>query len=617
MTTVPKPESDEPWRRELLGKFQAAMDRRNVRGRQYALGPSEMGGCQRGIAWKLAYGAADGKAQGWASHKGTLLHEWSDEEVFGPDDDYLSDLPLPQVVPWIAGGTLDLYDIKRKAIVDLKFPGDPSMAKARRGKPPFGYWAQLNALVLGTPVPVPSGWSTIGDLNVGDILYAGDGSQCKVVGKTPVFLDSTTYRVTFDDYTEVTCDAQHLWSVRRGQATASKARGEVVMTTLEIADYLAEDKVGRYVRVENHPGIQNDDADLPVDPYTLGMWLGDGIRNYPRITGNHVDMVEHLRYIEESGRGYKAGRDLYPEKSAGTWTIHGLSVGMRELGFVRYGGHAPVHEKHIPQAYLRSSFRQRVALLQGLMDSDGTWDKSNGYAVFNQVDSGLFGQVVELIDSLGCRSVSSFFDKVQDSVINGQEVKAIGWSHAVHFRPINFMPFKLQRKVELVGTGAGSGIHGMRSTYRKIVSIDRVSSIPVQCISVDSGDSTFLCSRSMIKTHNCYGLGALKAGLPVEKVALLFGPMCGDDLHSVAKGASLLVWPFDPQVAVDAMRSVKRIQDMLAVSDPATVMAALPTSEDFCHTRPCNRKLNHDPRAICMGHREGGGRVVDKSNPFE
>lgn len=147
---VPKPDRDPEYRRELLGYFQEAMDR-HPRGKQQMLGPSEIGGCPRGLAWKLRHGAADGKPQGWAAHKGVQLHKWADEEVFAPRAPrFLSDLALPQVVPWVAGGTLDLYDSRpEEAVIDMKFPGDPSIVKARRGKPPEAYYVQISAYGLG------------------------------------------------------------------------------------------------------------------------------------------------------------------------------------------------------------------------------------------------------------------------------------------------------------------------------------------------------------------------------------------------------------------------------------------------------------------------------------
>lgn len=150
MTTVPKPDSDPEYRDELLGYIQRRMDA-HPRGKQQLLGPSEIGGCPRGIAWKLSKGAADGKPSGWASAKGVIVHDWLDKEVFADEAPrFRSNLALPQVVPWVAGGTLDLHDSGRGGVVvDFKAPGDPSMTKARRGRPPAGYWVQVNAYGVG------------------------------------------------------------------------------------------------------------------------------------------------------------------------------------------------------------------------------------------------------------------------------------------------------------------------------------------------------------------------------------------------------------------------------------------------------------------------------------
>lgn len=149
MTAVPKPDQDVNYRDDLLGYMQRRMDQ-HPRSKQKLIGPSEIGGCPRGIAWKLSKGAANGKRSGFASGKGVIMHKWADEEVYGPHTErFMSDLKLPQVVPWVDGGTLDLYDIPKKTIVDFKFPGDPSIVKARRGKPPWGYYVQINAYGIG------------------------------------------------------------------------------------------------------------------------------------------------------------------------------------------------------------------------------------------------------------------------------------------------------------------------------------------------------------------------------------------------------------------------------------------------------------------------------------
>jgi hypothetical protein len=115
---------------------------------------------------------------------------------------------------------------------------------------------------------------------------------------------------------------------------------------------------------------------------------------------------------------------------------------------------------------------------------------------------------------------------------------------------------------------------------------------------------------------NTYGLGAVKMGLKVDRVALLYLPMAGDDLHGAAKGAVLLTWPFDPQVAIDHLRQVKQIQDSLSTSSLHEVMESLPTQDDFCHGRQCWTGNKH-PQAICHGHRKTGAKLRNPDNPFE
>lgn len=147
---VPAPDRDPEYREELLTLFQEAMDR-HPRGKQQMLGPSEIGGCPRKIAFKIKYGVGDGGRQGWAAHKGVQLHKWAHEEVFDRQAPrFLSDLSLPQVVDWVHGGTLDLIDTRPPVtVIDFKFPGDPSIEKARRGKPPEDYFVQVQAYAAG------------------------------------------------------------------------------------------------------------------------------------------------------------------------------------------------------------------------------------------------------------------------------------------------------------------------------------------------------------------------------------------------------------------------------------------------------------------------------------
>lgn len=152
MSYAPKPDLDEPYKIELLQIIQAKINE-HPRGHQVQVGPSEIGGCERKLTWKLAYGGDGDRPGGWASHKGTIMHSWLDEEVFHegierrmPDGTqrFYSNLKLQAVSNSINGGTLDLYDRLHQRVVDWKCPGDGTMDKARSGNLARGYFVQAN-----------------------------------------------------------------------------------------------------------------------------------------------------------------------------------------------------------------------------------------------------------------------------------------------------------------------------------------------------------------------------------------------------------------------------------------------------------------------------------------
>lgn len=155
MAYAPKAEPDQAYATELLSIIQSKIDE-HPRSLQKMVGPSEVGGCERKLAWKLAYGGDGNRPGGWASHKGTLMHGWLDETFKGvarymPDGSqrFYSDLKLNQIVPTVNGGTLDLYDRLLETVVDWKVPGDGTMDKARAGNLAMGYYVQANVYGLG------------------------------------------------------------------------------------------------------------------------------------------------------------------------------------------------------------------------------------------------------------------------------------------------------------------------------------------------------------------------------------------------------------------------------------------------------------------------------------
>lgn len=154
---VPKPDADPFYRKELIGIVQAEIDR-HPRSAQAQIGPSEVGGCQRKVAHKLAYGGDSDREGGWAAAKGTVLHAWLDAEVFGSDraplmpdgsQRFYSDLKLESVSPYVNGGTLDLYDKMRETVVDHKLPGDWTCKAVRAGRISEAYYVQIQLYGMG------------------------------------------------------------------------------------------------------------------------------------------------------------------------------------------------------------------------------------------------------------------------------------------------------------------------------------------------------------------------------------------------------------------------------------------------------------------------------------
>lgn len=154
--TTPPAKVDDIYKRELLTLVQQKIDE-HPRSHQAQVGPSEVGGCQTKLAWKLSYGGDTDREGGWAAHKGTLVHKWLDEHVFGPGPSlmpdgtqrWFSDLKLAPVCDWINGGTLDLYDRLYETVVDFKAPGDWTMKNVRNAQLSEGYYVQTMLYGMG------------------------------------------------------------------------------------------------------------------------------------------------------------------------------------------------------------------------------------------------------------------------------------------------------------------------------------------------------------------------------------------------------------------------------------------------------------------------------------
>lgn len=344
------------------------------------------------------------------------------------------------------------------------------------------------ALALDTPVPTPDGWTTIGRVRPGDAVFDETGKPISVVAVSPTWIGDRCYAVSFSDGERVVANESHLWTVEE----LAREYRESTVTTGQLRERLLRVADGaRNWRLQLPRPLDLPDVDLPVDPYVLGVWLGDGHRKCGRVTNPDVEVWAEIK---------AAGFGVGPPKEDGiTRTVYGL------IGLLRRAGLG--ESKFIPDVYLRSSERQRWALLQGLMDSDGHCDKA-GICEFSTSLDVLHCGVVELLASLGVKS-----NVVEGRARIGETDYGPKWR--VKFKTYRGVPFRIARKAERVAERPSSS---PRCETRRVVAVDAVASVPTKCIQVDSKSSLFLVGHRMVQTHNSPLLAALCAAEAVGPV---------------------------------------------------------------------------------------------------
>jgi replicative DNA helicase len=390
------------------------------------------------------------------------LVDRAEAEIYGVTDRRISEdyLPLAEIMPGALdeieaigsrGGSLSgvptgFADLD--ALTNGLHAGQMIVIAAR---PAMG-----KALALGTPLPTPTGWTTMGAVRIGDQLLGADGRPVIVTAASDVLVGRPCYEVVFDDETQIVADAEHQWAtttsadnrLARAAARANtlSAVGSAtgvptsVRTTREIAASLHHgDGTGLSHAVPLAESLDLAAADLPIPPYVLGQCLG-----------------LYSAGSATTGRGDLLGRDT------------------------------------IPIEYLRAGRAQRRALLAGLLDAGGRVG-ATGDVEFACASGRLAAEVRELIISLGYRCA-----KWQRRVSGSRA--AASAAYCLTFTATDDV-FRLARKrVAHRQRRSATGTPGTH--FRMIVDVRKVPSVPVRCVQVDAPDSLYLASRSMIPTHN-------------------------------------------------------------------------------------------------------------------
>lgn len=345
---------------------------------------------------------------------------------------------------------------------------------------------------VSEPVLTPTGWTTMGSLKPGDDVIAQDGTPTKVVHVYPQGVKDVL-KVTFNDDSFTYAGREHLWDVQ-SHKDSSQGRHRI-LTTQNLLDYglIKKSRKAYRYRIPVVAPVQFEAKELPLDPYTLGALLSGGHLEFDSVSLTCADM-EIIDRISEKISGMTQLDNQY---------FFGSSTGIQDaLESLKLLGTLP-HTKFIPESYKYTSIKDRVALLQGLMDINGDVNNSfterfylGGDISYSTVSIALAYDVRELVQSLG-GTVSWNYPNQPILDNYGPVTLAINL-------PGNILPFSLKRKSDSI-LKSNKGI--VSRFISKIEFSHREESV---CIYVDNPKHLYV-TRDYIVTHNTFSsAGAIR-----------------------------------------------------------------------------------------------------------
>lgn len=315
-------------------------------------------------------------------------------------------------------------------------------------------------------VPTPLGTRCVSDIRPGDLLFGENGDAVRVLG-TRNYDMCPFYRVTFSDGSAVDVSSGHLWKVRGRNSRRTGSDEWEVLETIDILEHGVKRRNGtsmaRQWEIPASPRVIYSARALPVDPYTYGVWLGDGDKAGGRITNIDSEVWENI---------------AYPTRVGGkTRTAIGLKVDLVNAGLLG----CTTYNASVDRRYIESE--RRLQVLQGLLDTDGWVEKSCGGAAFASASRQLTRDVIEIARSLGLRARNERF---KPNKFAGSWSTHITWDGETRL-------FRIDRKQQALVAAE------KRYTTKWIESIEPVAEGPGICFEVDGG---IFLARDYIVTHN-------------------------------------------------------------------------------------------------------------------
>lgn len=352
------------------------------------------------------------------------------------------------------------------------------------------------ALDVNTPVLTRNGFVPASTIRAGDYLTGSDGKPTKVEGVYPQG-KRLAYRVTFSDKTTAAVDGDHLWQVQEKNDTQTNPTRWRVMSTKEILDagIATGERQDKKWRIPLTAPINfYSEKQLPIHPYVLGVLLGDGcLRGSPPTVSTH-------KWIRQKIAGLASISDRAGGVGCVAFSVLGVTSTLREMGLAGKLS----HEKSVPQEYLLASPVDRLALLQGLMDTDGT-PQHNGGTEFSTTSDRLKDNVIFLCQSLGGVARANLRPEPKYTHNGEQRTGKPCWRVNIKL-PTDLYPFSLPYKVDQYVSPT------KYPPARLIHSIEPVGSCDMVCFKVAAENGLFLINDCIV-THNTTLAATVQEGI--------------------------------------------------------------------------------------------------------
>jgi len=373
------------------------------------------------------------------------------------------------------------------------------------GPSSFGKEQPISELIC-----TPDGFRTMGSIGVGNYVIGGNGKPVKVINTFPQGVKDV-YKVTFSDKVSVECGLEHLWNVnsvyqrcgKKYVSGVSKSRDDKyyipdhTYQTLSLKEILEKGLFrnwgGKYIhnfKVPMPEAVQFNTIVIPetLPPYFIGVFIGDGCFSRMSITSNDQEIIDKInKYMPVSS----ISRDLRREN---LYTIN-LSHSLKKDLYKYFTLEEKSGDKFIPSDYLYNSIENRIELLNGLMDTDGTCQK-NGCSCYNSKSKRLAEDVKTLVLSLGGFAIvrekkASYFNEKHNIGVDC----GIQYEVTITLIDPSIPIFNLKRKQDRVNYRTS------KKTLRFIESVELIRQEESKCIMLESEDGLYL-TRDFIVTHN-------------------------------------------------------------------------------------------------------------------